>query len=274
MSVAIKWLSTEFPAVELTFFRCAFGFVPVILIVRHTGGVTTLRTLRPIGHFLRAAVWVCSFILNFLSLHYLALADAIALSFLAPLFMTVLSLPMLGERVGIHRWCAVVVGFLGILFMARPSGDFFNMGIIFGVLSALFWAIGSLSVRQLTRTETTASITFYTHFFAALILGFALPFFWINPSWQGLLAMAVVGLLGGISQFWATQAYGYAPAAAVAPFNYTQMLWAVILGFLIWGDKPSLSLSSGVGLIVSSGLYILYREMRQNSRLRAAQCES
>ncbi len=207
MSVAIKWLSTEFPAVELTFFRCAFGFIPVVLIVRHTGGVTTLRTLRPIGHFSRATVWVCSFILNFLSLHFLALADAIALSFLAPLFMTVLSVPMLGERVGIHRWCAVVVGFLGILFMARPSGDFFNIGMVFGVLSALFWAIGSLSVRQLTRTETTASITFYTHFFATLILGLALPFFWVNPTWQGLLAMGVVGLLGGISQFWATQAY-------------------------------------------------------------------
>jgi drug/metabolite transporter (DMT)-like permease len=274
MSVAIKWLSAEFPAVELTFFRCAFGFIPVAFIVRHTGGVTTLRTLRPIGHFSRAVVWVCSFILNFLSLHFLALADAIALSFLAPLFMTLLSVPMLGERVGFHRWCAVVVGFLGIVVMARPSGEFLNLGIIFGVLSALFWAIGSLSVRQLTRTETTASITFYTHFFAALILGVLLPFFWVKPSWQGLLAMGLVGLLGGISQFWATQAYGYAPAAAVAPFNYTQMVWAVILGFLIWGDTPGLSLLSGVGLIVASGLYILYREMRQFSQFRPTQCKT
>jgi drug/metabolite transporter (DMT)-like permease len=273
MSVAIKWLSNDLPAVELTFFRCAFGFIPVIFIVRHTGGVATLHTLRPIGHFLRAAVWVCSFILNFLSLHFLALADATALSFLAPLFMTVLSVPMLGERVGIHRWCAVVVGFLGILVMARPSGDFLNLGIIFGVLSALFWAIGSLSARQLTRTETTASITFYTHFFAALMLGLALPFYWVRPSWQSLSAMGTLGLLGGVSLYWTNQAYGYAPAAAVAPFWYTQMVWAVILGFLIWGDKPTLTLLSGVGLIVASGLYILYRETRQHPSPQPTQCK-
>ena len=151
--------------------------------------------------------------------------------------------------------------------MARPSGDIFNIGIVFGIGSALFWALGSLSVRQLTRTETSVSITFYTHFFATLILGLGLPFFWVEPSWQGLLAMGVVGLLGGVSQFWSIQGLGYAPAAVVAPFNYTQTVWALILGFLVWGDIPTLKLMAGVGLIVASGLYILYREVRRK-RLR------
>ena len=146
--------------------------------------------------------------------------------------------------------------------MARPSGEAFNIGILFGIGNALLWAIGSLSVRQLTRTDTAASITFYTHLFGALILGLGLPLFWAGPSWLGLLAMAAVGLLGGTSQFWATQALSYAPPAVVAPFNYTQMIWAVILGYIVWGNVPTGSLMVGVVLITSSGLYILQREAR------------
>jgi drug/metabolite transporter (DMT)-like permease len=163
MSIGIKWLSETYPAVELSFFRSAFGFIPVMLFVQRAGGVRTLRTLRPGSHFVRGAAWVASFLLYFLSLHFLTLADGVAFSFLAPLFMTVLSVPMLGEAVGLHRWCAVLVGFVGVLFMARPSGDVFQFGAIFGLGAALFWAIGSLGVRQLTRTETSSSITFYTH---------------------------------------------------------------------------------------------------------------
>jgi drug/metabolite transporter (DMT)-like permease len=262
MSVGIKWLSDLYPAVELTFFRSFFGMLPVVAFVGHAGGVRTLRTQRPLSHFLRASAWVVSFICSFLSLHFLPLATSIAFSFLAPLFMTVLSVPMLGERVGIHRWGAVIFGFIGVLFMARPHGDVLQLGTIFGVGNAFFWAIGSVSVRQLTRTESTPSITFYTHFFSTLILAVALPFFWVTPSWQGLLAMGGVGLLGGFSQFWATQALSYAPAAAIAPFNYTQMIWAVIFGFVVWGDLPTADLLIGVAIVVVSGLYILHRETR------------
>lgn len=263
MSVSIKWLSDTYPAVELTFFRCAFGFIPVALIVRRGGGLKTLRTRRKLGHFLRAAAWTVSFLLSFLALHSLGLADAVALSFLAPIFMTVLSVPMLGEHVGIHRWSAVLLGFVGIIFMAKPEGRVFEIGTIFGIGSALFWGIGSASVRQLTRSESTAAITFYTHFFAALLLALALPFFWVTPDWLGLLAMLAIGVMGGTSQYWATQALSYAPAAVVAPFNYTQMVWAVILEFLIWHDLPGTNLLIGVVLVIASGLYILYREIKR-----------
>jgi drug/metabolite transporter (DMT)-like permease len=270
MSVGIKWLSDLYPAVELTFFRSLFGFVPALVFVARAGGVRTLRTQRPWSHFLRSTAWVASFLCSFLSLHFLTLANSVAFSFLAPLFMTMLSVPMLGERVGIHRWAAVVVGFLGVLFMARPSGEVFQIGTVFGIANALFWAIGSLSVRQLTRTESSASITFYTHLFSTLILGLALPVFWQMPSWPGLAAMGGLGLLGGISQYWTTQAFSYAPAAVVAPFNYTQMIWAVAFGFIVWGDLPTVNLLIGVALVVASGLYILHRETRRRHAAVAA----
>jgi drug/metabolite transporter (DMT)-like permease len=261
LNVGVKWLSDTYPAVELTFFRCVFGFVPVMFIVRGAGGVRTLRTRRPGQHFIRAAFWSGSFILSFLSLQFLPLAEAVSLSFLAPIFMTALSVPMLGERVGVHRWSAVVVGFVGVLFMARPNGQFLQLGTLFGVGSALCSAFGALSVRHLTRTETPAAITCYMHVFAALMLAVGLPLAWVWPTWQAGLAMFAIGLLGGTSQYWSTQALSCAPAAAIAPFNYTQIIWAVILGFVIWGDLPDLNLLIGVALVIASGLYICVREM-------------
>jgi drug/metabolite transporter (DMT)-like permease len=261
LNVGVKWLSDTYPAVELTFFRCMSGFVPVMFVVRGAGGVTTLRTRRPGRHLLRAAFWCGAFILSFLSLQFLPLAEAVSLSFLAPIFMTALSVPMLGERVGIHRWSAVIVGFVGVLFMTRPNGQFLQLGTLFGIGAALCSAFGALSVRQLTHTETPASITCYMHVFAALMLAVALPFAWVAPTWQAALGMFAIGLLGGTGQYLSTQSLSCAPAAAIAPFNYTQIVWAVILGFFIWGDLPDLSLVIGVALVIASGLYICVREM-------------
>ena len=261
LNVGLKWLSDAYPAVELTFLRCLFGFVPILFVVRGAGGVRALRTRRPMGHFVRAVFWCGSFILSFLSLKFLPLAEAVSLSFLAPIFMTALSVPMLGERVGVHRWSAVIVGFIGVLVMARPSGQFLQLGTAFGIGSAVCSALGALSVRQLSRTETTAAITCYMHVFAALILAVALPFAWVTPTWPAALTILAIGLLGGTAQYLSTQSLSCAPAAAIAPFNYTQIIWAVILGYVIWGDLPDLSLAVGVALVIASGLYICVREM-------------
>ena len=264
LNVGLKWLSDAYPAVELTFLRCLFGFVPVLFVVRGSGGVRALHTRRPTRHFIRALSWCGAFILSFLSLKFLPLAEAVSLSFLAPIFMTALSVPMLGERVGIHRWSAVIVGFVGVLLMTRPNGEFLQLGTLFGIGAALCSAFGALSVRQLSRSETTAAITCYMHVFAALILAVALPFAWVTPTWQAALIMAAIGLLGGTGQYLSTQSLSCAPAAAIAPFSYTQIIWAVILGYLIWGDLPDLTLAIGVALVIASGVYICVREMHWN----------
>jgi drug/metabolite transporter (DMT)-like permease len=261
LNVGLKWLSDTYPAVELTFLRCLFGFVPVLFVVRGGGGVRALQTRRPARHCIRAAYWCGAFILSFLSLRFLPLAEAVSLSFLAPIFMTALSVPMLGERVGIHRWSAVIVGFVGVLFMARPNGQFLQWGTLFGIGSALCSAFGALSVRQLSRTETTAAITCYMHVFAALILAVALPFGWVTPTWQAALMIFGIGLLGGTGQYLSTRSLSCAPAAVIAPFNYTQIIWAVALGYAIWGDLPDLTLVVGVALVIASGIYICVREM-------------
>lgn len=261
LNVGLKWLSDAYPAVELTFLRCLFGFIPVLFVVRGSGGIRALHTRRPARHLIRALYWCGAFILSFLSLKFLPLAEAVSLSFLSPIFMTALSVPMLGERVGVHRWSAVIVGFVGVLFMTRPNGEFLQLGTLFGIGSALCSAFGALSVRQLSRSETTAAITCYMHVFAALILAVTLPFAWVTPTWAAGLVMVAIGLLGGTGQYLSTQSLSWAPAAAIAPFSYTQIIWAVILGYVIWGDLPDLTLAIGIALVIASGVYICIREL-------------
>jgi drug/metabolite transporter (DMT)-like permease len=261
-NVVVKFLSDVYPIAELVFFRSFFALFPVLYLVWRAGGAAALRTKRPVAHLVRAAIWLTSFCCSFSSLHLLPLADAVAFSFAAPLFLTALSVPILGERVGPHRWGAVLFGFLGVLVMARPSGDVLQLGSLFGIGNSLFFALGSLSVRQLSRTESSVSIVFYTQLFGAALSGLATPFSWTMPSWPDALAMIGTGLAGGISQYWMTQAYRYAPAAVIAPFTYSAIIWATIFGYLVWSDLPTSAVLAGATIVMASGLYILHRETR------------
>jgi drug/metabolite transporter (DMT)-like permease len=272
-NVVVKWLSDDYPVAELVFFRSAFALVPIVFLVWRAGGTGTLRTNRPMAHTLRAAIWLTSFCCSFLALHFLPLADAVAFSFAAPLVVKALSVPVLGERVGLHRWSAVLLGFVGVLVMARPTGNVFQLGALFGIGNSLFFALGSLSVRQLSRTESSATIVFYTQLFGAIFSGLAVPFFWVTPRWPDTLAMIATGLGGGIAQYWMTQAYHYAPATVIAPFSYTSIIWAVIFGYLVWSDLPTAAVMIGAVLVMASGLYILHRETRRTHEAAAAKAE-
>lgn len=268
-NVIVKSPSDIYPIAELVFFRSFFALIPCVYLVWRASPAT-LRTHRPVAHLVRAAVWLTSFCCSFASLHLLPIADAVAFSFAAPLFLTALSVPILGEQVGPHRWGAVLVGFLGVLVMARPSGEVFQLGALFGIGNSLFFALGSLSVRQLSRTESSVAIVFYTQLFGAVLSGLAVPFFWVIPSWPDAVAMIGTGIAGGISQYWMTQAYRYAPAAVIAPFTYTAIIWATLFGWLVWSDLPSTFVVVGAAVVMASGLYILHRE----TRLAAARAAS
>jgi drug/metabolite transporter (DMT)-like permease len=272
-NVVIKWLSDAYPIAELVFFRSFFALVPCLFLVWRAGGAASLRTHRPLAHLVRAATWLTSFCCTFASLHLLPLADAVAFSFAAPLFLTALSVPVLGERVGPHRWGAVLVGFTGVLVMAHPSGDVFKWGTLFGVGNALFYALGSLSVRQLSRTESSVSIVFYTQLFGSALSGLAAPFAWTTPSVLDAAIMITTGVAGGIAQYWMTQAYRYAPAAAVAPFTYGAIVWATLFGYLVWSDLPTRAVLVGAAIVIASGLYILHRETKRAAQGATASAE-
>ena len=265
----VKWLAERYPIAEMVFFRSALSLFPAALLVWRAGGWRTLRTKRPFAHLLRSALWGGSLFAAFFSYHLLPIANAISLSFAAPLFMTALSYPLLKEPVGKHRWAAVLFGFAGVLVMARPSAAGDPVGIACGIGNAFFGALGSLAVRSLSRSESSAAVVFYMGVFIALLALPPLPFVWVHPgSILDLLALCSLGIVGGIGQYWLTQALFYAPAAAVAPFNYTALLWGSAIGFLFWNEIPTFPLLVGAAIVMVSGLYILHREALHRTRGR------
>lgn len=255
-----KWLAQTYPIPMLVFFRSAVALLPSYLLVLRTGGNSTLRTNRLGAQFVRAAIWGGSNVASFFAYHLLPLADAIALTFAAPLFLTALSWPILKERVGRERWIAVSVGFVGVLIMARPSGAGSWAGMAYALLCAICNAVGTLTVRGLTRTELTASIVFYTALFMTLGAVPVLPFYWVTPGLLDLALFCSIGIIGGISQYWTTQALYYAPAAAVSPFNYTALIWGSVLGFVVWGEVPTVAVAIGAAIVTLTGLYLLRHE--------------
>jgi drug/metabolite transporter (DMT)-like permease len=187
------------------------------------------------------------------------------------LFLTALSYPIIKERVSRERWIAVSVGFVGVLVMARPSGAENALGVAGAVGCAVCNAVGTLTVRDLCRTEHSASIVTWTAIFMTLMALPALPFYWVTPAPFDLLLFCGIGLIGGVSQYWTTTALSYAPAAAVSPFNYTALIWGSIIGLLVWGEVPTLPIFIGAAIVTLTGLYLLRSESRRRPQPRAAE---
>ena len=225
--------------------------------------LSNLRTTdRPILQILRPAFLVCSISSLFVGLTYLPLAEATAIGFVAPLFITVLSVPILKEKVGIHRWAAVVVGLIGVLIIIRPGGDFWHFISIMPLLAALFFALFQILTRLLSETEKTHTTLFYTGLGGLFWSSLIVPFVWVIPSQIHVLVFLATGTLGALAHLCMINAFDFAEASLLAPYNYTKLLWVAIFGYLVFEDIPSLEMWIGSGIIVSAGLYVLYRERK------------
>lgn len=220
------------------------------------------NTDRMILQLLRPAFLVCSISSLFFGLKYLPLAEATAIGFAAPLFITVLSVPILKEKVGIHRWCAVVIGLVGVLIIIRPGGDLWQLVSIMPLLGALFFALFQILTRLLSVTEKTHTTLFYTGLGGLVWSSIIVPFVWVAPSQIDFLIFLATGFLGALAHLCMINAFNFAEASLLAPFNYTKLLWVAILGYLVFDDIPSLEMWIGAGIIVSAGLYVLYREKK------------
>jgi len=269
MNAVVKLVSGHLGPVEIGFFRQLFSLIPVVSLVIHQGGPSMLRTQRPLGHLFRGLIGNSAMIIFFLSVAKLPLADANALSFASPLFITALSMPLLGEAVGKHRWTAVIVGFAGVMVMTNPGGDWFSgnagVGAGMGVLAAFMSALMTITIRQLNKTEPPVRIVFYFATIGTILFGGLLTIFWVTPTLLELGGLVLVGLIGGLSQLLMTYAYRHAPASTLAPFGYVSILWSTVLGYLIWSELPGPRIMIGAAIVITSGLYIIYRETRQRS---------
>jgi len=261
----IKWLSAEIAVIQILFIRSLFGMIFLGSSSFVSGECINIRIKRPWLLLTRTAINILSWVLFFTALKYLPLAIAIALFFSFPIFLAILSVPILGEKVGIRRSFAILTGFVGVLFITNPAaGVEWPMLLMLG--AAIGWALVASATRVLGETENTTTVLFYT------LLGFSvtmvIPQFWIWQAidWYTLALIAGVAFFGVIAQFCLTKAYAIASPSLIAPFEYTALIWAVILGYLVWGDVPDFNAMLGTGLIVASGLYIIHREAKLKSQ--------
>jgi len=256
----IKWLGADYPTLQIVFFRSLFAFVPLSFFLFRSGSLAALKTQSLRGHILRAMVGLSAMSIFFYAFSKMPLANVVAISFAAPLFVTALSVPLLGERVGPRRWTAIVVGFIGVLIMVQPDEGVFERVAWLALAGTVFYALAMIFVRRLSRTETSVAIVFYFTLACTLVSGAVLPFVWVTPDALGWALLIAVGLIGGLAQLAMTNAFRLAEASVVAPFDYSAMLWTAMIGYLFWQEVPSLHIWLGVAIVVGSGLYIAQRE--------------
>ncbi|HLL27820.1 MAG TPA: DMT family transporter [Xanthobacteraceae bacterium] len=226
-----------------------------------------LKTKRPWLQIGRSTLLLLSTVFNFIALHFLQLDQTSSIGFTTPLFVALFAGPLLGEWIGPRRWVAILIGFAGVLLVTRPGGGGIHPAAAFSVLSALSYALYSLSTRVLASYDSTATTVFYSALVGAIATSAPLPFAWTTPDSLWLvIAMLTTGVYGWIGHLFLTMAHRRAPAPILAPFMYTQIVWMIASGFLVFGDKPSAWTLAGVAIVIASGLYLLYREQRMKAK--------
>jgi drug/metabolite transporter (DMT)-like permease len=260
MDALVKWMGESYPTTQLIFFRSLFAFIPLGFLILRQGVGKALRVRNTTGHLLRSLVGLVALFTFFYAFSHMPLADAVAISFAAPVFVTALSVPLLGEKVGPRRWAAVLVGFIGVLVMVEPGPGVFQSVALVPLVGTVFYALAIIFVRKLARTETNTSIVFYFTLSCTLVSAAFMPFYWVTPSLTDLGWLIAIGLVGGVAQITVTLAFRYADVALIMPFEYSAMLWVALLGYVFWGEVPGLNIWVGVSIVMASGLYILFRE--------------
>ena len=262
----IKWLSAEIAVLQILFLRSLFGLAFLGASTSFSGERISLKVNRPWLLAVRSGINILSWVLFFTSLKYLQLATAVALFFSFPLFLAIISVPVLGESVGIRRILAIVVGFVGVLLITNPAAGL-SMPALMMLGAALGWAIVASLTRILGEKENTTTLLFYTLLGFAILL--AIPQFWLWRSigLDACLLIVGVAFFGVIAQFAVTKAYAIASPSLIAPFEYTALIWSAIIGYLVWSDIPDVYAIIGAFLIIASGIYIIHRESIQRAQV-------
>ncbi|RWN30998.1 DMT family transporter [Mesorhizobium sp.] len=283
MSSCIKAAGTV-PAGQIVFFRSFFAIFPIIIFLAFQGKLgTAFSTKRPLNHITRGVVGVCAMGLGFFALTRLPLPEAITLNYAQPLLVVVFSSIFLGEAIRVYRWSAVAVGLVGVLVISWPEltllssgaalGDQEVLGVIAALVAAAISAVAMLLVRNLVQSEPTATIVLWFSVTASVLALLSLPFGWqaLTPVQAGLLVVS--GFCGGVAQILMTAAYRHAEASVVAPFEYTSMILGIAVGYLAFGDVPTVHMLIGGLIVVAAGIFIIWRERQlglERARTRQA----
>ena len=268
MDAIIKWLTADYPVPQIVALRSWFGLPLLLLLALYEGGPKALRSSRPLVHVGRYLLVLLLSFSFFWALSQMKLVDAVAITFAAPILIAALSVPLLKEAVGLRRWIAIGVGFCGVLIILRPGVGVFQWAALVVLGSAVVYALLMITTRAFKSTESTASLMLYPQLGMSLTAIIFAPFFWVTPDLHDLGLFALAGLFGSVGVICLTHAFRLAPAATISPFEYSALIWASLLGFLLWGELPDRITLLGAAIVISSGLYIIYRETIKIGRAR------
>ena len=257
-----KGLSAHYPVPQVVWARYFFQFGWMLLLIPRLGAIGLVRTTRLGMNLVRGSLLAVATLFMFTAISFVPLADAYTITFIAPLLITIFSIPLLGERVGWRRWSAVVAGFIGVLIVIRPGIGMPHWALALPLVTAVGFALYQILTRKVAGTpgETSVAMLFYLASVGAAVMTALVPFFWRTVAPFDWLPMAAMGLVGGLGHLILIRALTIAPASLLAPFVYTQIVWALVLGYLVFGDLPDVWMLLGGAVIVASGLYVFYRE--------------
>lgn len=257
---AAKWLAPHYPAVQIVCMRALLGVGPALCLVVWSEGRRGLVTSHLFAHTVRSVLMLVSWLLFIIAIRSISLANAYTLVFGAPLFMTLFGRVFLGERVSQPRWVAVIGGFIGVLIVLSPASMGFNAAALIALLAAVVWAVTSIIARRLSQQEPSTRILFY---YMAISVVATAPF--AVSSWTPIAAVhlpvfVVTGIVGVAAHWLLAQAFRYGEVSLISPFEYTGLVWAMVLGYWLWGDVPTTGILGGGALIIASGIYMIRHE--------------
>ena len=259
MDASVKWLDM-FPVGQVLFSRFFFGLIPILMLVPRSEFKTFYKTSRPKLHAFRAITGTLAIIALFIALREIPLADVVSLTFGGPIFVTLGSIFFLSEKVGVKRWLAVLIGFIGMLLIVKPAYEELNIYYIFPIIFCIFFACVALSIRSLSSTEPNYRIALYFSLLSMIVGLFTLPFGWVMPNTFEFFLLIFTGLVGSVANILLTVSLRFAEASLVTPTKYLNLVFAIFLGYFIWSEIPKFLTLVGAGLIIVSSVIIFMRE--------------
>ncbi len=260
MDVIVKW-SVDYPLGQVLFFRGFFGIIFYFFIIPKDRLHNFYKTNRPGLHAMRCISGLIALVAIFIALRKLPLATVVSISFAAPIFTTIFSIFLLNEKVGIFRWLAVFIGFIGILVITEPGISSLNIYYIYPVIFCLGLSYVAIAIRQLSTTEPVWLISFYFSLSITLLSFLTIPQGWVMPSFNHLVLLSLIGVFGGVANLWLSQSYKFSEVSLVTPLKYLTLVFAIIFGYIIWGEIPTIKTLLGALLVIISTLIIFRREI-------------
>ena len=266
MDLLVKW-SQEYPTGEVLFFRGFFGLIITYFLIPKDKLKSFYKTDRKLEHFFRCFAGIIALIAIVVALRELPLAVVVSLSYAAPLFITVLSIFLLGEKVGIFRWIAVLIGFIGVLVISEPGFNEVNYLYILPIIFCIGMAFVTITIRKLSTSEPVWLISIFFTLTITFVSLFTIPFGWVLPDFKDFILLALIGVTGGGANLLLTQSYKLSEVSLVAPLKYLSLIFAILFGYLIWDEIPSYKNLVGAALVITASLIILRREIYYNKKI-------